>query len=293
MANQLINYQSNGVEIALSPQIVRDTLTKGQQVSDSEVAMFIEMAKAQQLNPFLNEIYLIKYGTAPATFVVSKDAFMKRAEKNDSYDGFEAGIYVVTKDGILQERKGTIVLQGETIVGGWAKVYRKDIRLPYESTVNFSDYNTGKSMWSKMPSTMIRKVAIVSAMREAFPNAVGGLYTNDEMDQEEPKQAQLIYINQNQVKELKHDCIDLASMLDKPFRVIEKKLSDRMNIDNIDSIEQNRFDEAKHIIQEFYKAIAEAEAKEAKQVEPATEEKQPDLFQTSEPIADEDLPFTV
>jgi hypothetical protein len=41
-------------------------------------------------------------------------------------------------------------------------------------------------MWAKMPALMIRKVALVSAMREAFSENVGGLYTTDEMNQAEP-----------------------------------------------------------------------------------------------------------
>ena len=37
-----------------------------------------------------------------------------------------------------------------------------------------------------MPGLMIRKVALVSAMREAFSENVGGLYTADEMEQSAP-----------------------------------------------------------------------------------------------------------
>ena len=41
--------------------------------------------------------------------------------------------------------------------------------------------------WSKKPATMIRKVALVQALREAFPKALGGLYTAEEQGQEEPE----------------------------------------------------------------------------------------------------------
>ena len=41
--------------------------------------------------------------------------------------------------------------------------------------------------WSKKPATMIRKVALVQALREAFPKALGGMYTAEEQGQEEPE----------------------------------------------------------------------------------------------------------
>ena len=34
-----------------------------------------------------------------------------------------------------------------------------------------------------MPATMIRKVALVQVLREAFPGTFGGLYDRSEMDQ--------------------------------------------------------------------------------------------------------------
>ena len=41
--------------------------------------------------------------------------------------------------------------------------------------------------WSKKPATMIRKVALVQALRESFPhNIVSGMYTAEEVGQEEP-----------------------------------------------------------------------------------------------------------
>ena len=41
--------------------------------------MFIELCKAQKLNPFIREAYLIKFGISPANIVVGKDVFVKRA----------------------------------------------------------------------------------------------------------------------------------------------------------------------------------------------------------------------
>jgi len=65
----------------------------------------------------------------------------------------------------------------------WAEVERKDRAGKYRIEVPLSDYDTKKNLWVKMPATMIRKVALVQVLREAFPGTFGGLYDSAEMDQ--------------------------------------------------------------------------------------------------------------
>lgn len=176
-------------EITLSNQIVRQYLTNGNgQVSDQECMMFIALCKGQKLNPFLKEAYLIKYGDKqPATMVVSKDVYQKRAENNPQYDGKKSGVIVLT-DEVIEYRDGTFYLPNEQLVGGWCEVYRKDRSHSERVEVSFDEY-VGKTkdgeingQWSKKPATMIRKVAIAQALREAFPTDLNGMYTAEEMN---------------------------------------------------------------------------------------------------------------
>ena len=149
--------------------------------------MFLRLCQARGLNPFLKEAYLIKYSESqPATMVVGKEHFTKTAEKNPQFDGFTAGIIVrVGED--LQRRPGTFLTEGETLLGGWASVRRKDRSLPFEAEVSLKSFlrksQSGKNPWDTMPEVMIRKVALVQALREAFPGDLGGLYDRAEMDQ--------------------------------------------------------------------------------------------------------------
>lgn len=174
--------------VTLSPSIVRNYLTNGNgAVTDQEVNYFVHLCRGQGLNPFLKEIYLIKFGQQPATFVVSKEAFLKRAEANPQYDGSESGIIVLNKEGELIERKGGFFLKdSEQVVGGWAKVYRKDRKYPSDVQVTFEEYagrtkdGNLNSNWANRPATMIKKVALVQALREAFPNDLNNLYTEEE-----------------------------------------------------------------------------------------------------------------
>ena len=186
---QRAEFMVAGEKIILTPQTVRDYLVSGdkERVSIQEIVMFINLCRYAGLNPWLKEAYCIKYGNEPATMVVGKEAFMKRAESAPGYDGIDAGIIVTTGDAITY-RKGTLKLPGEEILGGYAEVYRKDRSHPYRIEVSFEEYVGRKkdgslnSQWSKKPATMIRKVALVQALREAFPDNFSGLYSEEEVE---------------------------------------------------------------------------------------------------------------
>lgn len=184
-------FKAGNMEVKLTPEIVRNYLVAGdpQTVTFQELAMFINLCKFQGLNPWLREAFIIKYGSKPATLVVGKDAFTKRAERHPQYDGFKAGVIVISNNEI-QYREGMFALPSEEVVGGWAEVYRKDRSVPVRSEASVMEYagrkadGTLNSQWQSKPATMIRKVALVQALREAFPEDLGGMYVAEEQGQE-------------------------------------------------------------------------------------------------------------
>lgn len=175
-----IAYEVNGNEVKLSGNMVAQYLTRGNgNVSDQEIVMFMQLCKFQKLNPFLNEAYLIKFGSQPAQIIVSKEAFMKRAEAHPKYQGLEAGV-IVERDGQMVEIEGAVKLKADVLVGGWASIYRADRERPISIKISLSEFGKGQATWKDMPLNMIRKTAIVNALREAFPDNVGALYTEEE-----------------------------------------------------------------------------------------------------------------
>lgn len=182
--SDLVKYNSNGEEIQISKSMIRSYLVSGDKnnVTDQEITMFLSLCKFQHLNPFLREAYLIKYGSNPATIVVGKDVLLKRAMRSDKFEGLAAGIIVVNLKGEIEEREGSFALPDEKLVGGWAKVIIKDYSVPFYTAVSMSEYSTGKSNWVTRPATMIRKVAVAQALREAFPEEMSALYEPSEMD---------------------------------------------------------------------------------------------------------------
>lgn len=184
----MVEYESGGQMVKLSPKMIRSYLVSGGgNVTDQEVMMFLSLCKFQHLNPFLKEAHLIKFGSSPATMVVGKDVFTKRARRNPDYMGKKAGIIVLDENGNMIEREGTFYLKNETIVGGWAKVYIKGYETPEYAAVSFEEYAGRKSngelnsQWATKPATMIRKVALVQALREAFPEETAGMYAPEEV----------------------------------------------------------------------------------------------------------------
>ena len=186
---QVVEYTVGGQQIKLSPQIVKDYLVSGNKdrVTMQELVMFLNLCKFQGLNPWLREAYIIKYGNEPATIVTGKEAFEKRAEAHPQHDGHQAGVIVINAEGEMEHRRGAcFVKEQETLVGGWAEVWRKDHQHSTYVEVSFDEYCGRKAdgspnrQWSTKPATMIRKVALVQALREAFPQTFGGMYSAEE-----------------------------------------------------------------------------------------------------------------
>lgn len=166
----------------LTADTVKNYLVSGNgNVTDQEILMFMELCKVQKLNPFTREAYLIKFGSSPANIVVGKDVFVKRAYRNPEYEGMRAGIVTVDTNGNTHEREGSLKLPGETLIGGWCEVYIKDRKFPIKSIVSLEEYSKSQATWKQMPCVMIRKCAIVTALREAFPEDLAGMYDSSEI----------------------------------------------------------------------------------------------------------------
>ena len=173
---------ADGQRFTVSFEDVRHFISP--KATDAECKIFLETCRAYHLNPFTTEAFLIHYDNksdeTPATIVLGKSCYMQMAERHPAFDGFEAGV-IVLSDGGIESREGSLVYDGEELLGGWARVYRKDRSRPSYEEVKLGEYNTGKSQWGVRPATMIRKVALVHALREAFPSTYGGLYDESEV----------------------------------------------------------------------------------------------------------------
>ena len=185
----LVKIETDQGQITLSPSTVRKYLVQGNgAITDQEIAYFLALCKFQRLNPWNRDVYLVKYGTMPATMVVGKDAFLKRAMKTPECKGFRAGVIC-----LCNESKEVMHTEGFCppdckLIGGWAEVHKENWIFPLKIEVSLQEY-IGKTkdgmpnkMWTEKPATMIRKVALVQALRESFPESFSGLYSVEEVN---------------------------------------------------------------------------------------------------------------
>lgn len=195
--NSPVKFEVNGNEVKLSGNTVMNYLVRGNgTVTEQEVVMFINLCQFQKLNPFLNEAYLVKFGSQPASIITSKEAFMKRAEAHPKYKGLKAGI-IVERNNEIVEVEGAVKLKNDELIGGWCEVFRED-REPTKVRIALEEFSKSQATWKSMPLTMIRKSAIVNALREAFPESLGAMYTEDDAEvNKSSEQATALEIQQN------------------------------------------------------------------------------------------------
>ncbi len=193
--NQVVQTKKTGYEITTRNE-QEITLTKeavsqylGVNLTDPEFSYFFSVCKNYKLNPFLKEIYAIKFGNQPATFVIDYKVLQQAVDNQPQFDGLETGILYLDKDGNEKERTGAYILPSEELIGAWCKVYRKDRKLTnkyyalYEENVKYTKDGEPNTNWATKPVFMITKVAKAQAIRETFPNMFDvNVYTDAEFD---------------------------------------------------------------------------------------------------------------
>jgi phage recombination protein Bet len=190
-----IEYKSGGgIDIKLTPAIIRKYLIRGKAevTTDQEILYFMKVCQARGLNPFIGDVYLIKYGADPAAIVTSIDFFRKRARAQKDCVGWESGIIVQGKDGI--KFTNGLILESEKLLGGWAKATPDGWKVEQRLEVNLAGYlryrkekESGKKELTRFwepenQAMMIAKVAESQLLRRLWPDEFQGLHTAEEVD---------------------------------------------------------------------------------------------------------------
>lgn len=197
--------------------VLRQTVAKGS--TDSEFAMFLEFCKATKLNPFKREIWFIKgrdytnkMGNkieGAVQLITGFNGYLAIANSHPQFNGIESDI-VKNDDGSIDYATAT--------------VHRKDRKYPSVAKVFFKEFykpgfNGKESTWDKMPSVMIIKVAKSHALREAFPQELGGLHTQEEVGAEAPTVSFEDVTKLNAVKNQEIEESDVEQVLEEVAKV--------------------------------------------------------------------------
>jgi len=146
-------------------RLLLQTVARG--ATELEFKMFLEFCRSTGLNPFKREIWFIKNGNS-VQIMTGINGFLAIANRHPEYDGMQVDI---------QEEDGKLI-------SATASVYRKDRKHPSTAKVFFNEYAKNSPIWKSMPKMMLQKVAKSVALREAFPQELGGIYTQEEMPEE-------------------------------------------------------------------------------------------------------------
>jgi phage recombination protein Bet len=176
--------------IRLSIEIVKKFVAvktrSGKVCDDAQAMRFCLLCQAQRLNPFAGDAFLVGYDGKDGpqfSLITAHQAFLKRAEVCEDYDGMESGVIVRNKETKqVQEIEGDFFDPAENdLLGGWATVHHKKRKIPSRRKLRLEAFRKPFGVWQENPAGMIVKCAEADALRSTFPTMLGGLYMQDEM----------------------------------------------------------------------------------------------------------------
>lgn len=143
---------------------------------------YFHVCQTTGLDPFKRQIHLIerKGKWTPQTSI---DGFRIIRDRSQQYDGDET--FWCGEDG---EWRDAWLLDAPPVACKFV-LYLKNRSRPVTAIARWSEYvqttreGNVTQMWNRMKAHMLAKVAEALAIRKAFPDDTGGLYTDDEMAQ--------------------------------------------------------------------------------------------------------------
>src|ERR1700676_230296 len=182
--------------IRLTISMVKNHLvTKTKKVflpSASQCMKFMMLCKARALDPWVGDAYLVGYDSEKdgPTFslITAHQAFVKRAEVHPEFNGMESGIIFLSSKTSkkVEEREGDFFMEGEVLLGGWARVHFKNRQHPMYRRLALRAYFKDNKFWQRDPAGQICKCAEVHALRDSFPTTLGGMFLEQDWGEAGP-----------------------------------------------------------------------------------------------------------
>src|SRR6266478_6257918 len=122
------------LNVAIVQKMVAVRTRTGKLPDTNQCIKFMMLCRARHLNPFEGDAFMLGYDTQAGpqfSLITAHQVFLKRAEASQGFDGMESGVILRLPEGGIIERQGDLVYDGEQLVGGWSKVYRKDRKIPF------------------------------------------------------------------------------------------------------------------------------------------------------------------
>jgi len=179
--NKIISLWENDEKLKEIRKLFASNLT------DLEFEFLCGIGQSTGLNPFLREIWSVKYDKSrPAQIFIGRDGYRKAAQSHSDYDYHQSdAVYSNDKFQVINGEiihEYTLKNRGD-LIGAYCIVKRHKSTRPIYVFVDKDEYSTGRSLWNEKdgkPATMIKKVAESQALRAAFQDLLGGTYGEEE-----------------------------------------------------------------------------------------------------------------
>lgn len=177
MKNEITTLNFNSDQIALIKEQVAPEAT------DMELQLLLHQANRAGLDPLTRQIFAIHRNTKKngqwvkkMTIQTSIDGFRVIAERSGNYAGQDKPIFHEENGKIISCEVSVYKFRGDNR-------YLAAVGIAYWS--EFCPRAGQDAMWLKMPRIMLAKVAEALALRKAFPQDLSGIYTDDEIKDDE------------------------------------------------------------------------------------------------------------
>lgn len=157
-------------------EVLKRTVCKD--ATPDELAFFGQVCRAKKLDPFGQQIFLVKRndrdGGKTLSIQTGIDGFRAIAARSGEYAGndepkfeYEGNAKTPSKASVTVYR----LIQGQ--------------RIPFTASAYWAEFYPGEKMgfmWRSKPHVMLGKCAEAQALRKAFPNECGGIYETSEVE---------------------------------------------------------------------------------------------------------------
>jgi phage recombination protein Bet len=156
---------------------------------EANIKLFAQVCKEKGLSPFSRQIHLIpRYSQDKGTTYTIQagiDGFRAIADRSNKYGGSDEYLF---DEGLTEYQMLKAGRKKPTTATATVLKVVSNVMVPTKATARWEEYYPGEKqgfMWNKMPFLMLGKCAEALALRKAFPEALSGLYTDEEMQQAE------------------------------------------------------------------------------------------------------------
>ena len=190
-------------------------------LTDNEFETFVWIWKVTGLNPFLREIWAVKYWNSPANIFIWRDGYRKSAQSNKEYDYHLVDTVYENDNFSVKNWEVEHVYNFKNrwaLIWAYCLVKRKSSSKAMFTFVELSEYDTKQSVWKTKPATMIKKVAEAQGLRWAFQELFAGTYEESEevIEEQKPK------ISESEQK--------------KNFEIFEEKMMEVKNLEELQKV---------------------------------------------------------